>query len=69
MARYPAGRAIPTTDGFYRPDRSRSLTRNRLGLSIMTAIASPHSGKLDLSDASPGPVARIVPRRADAAEL
>jgi signal transduction histidine kinase len=51
---------------FYRLDQSRSLPGNGLGLSIVTAIASLHWGKLHLEDAAPGLVARIVLPRADA---
>ena len=45
---------------FYRLDRSRNLPGNGLGLSIVTAIASLHWGKLYLEDAAPGLIARIV---------
>ena len=67
------GPGIPPTerarvvDRFYRLDHSRSLPGNGLGLSIVTAIASLHWGKLDLADASPGLIARIVLPRAEAA--
>ncbi|MBO0737450.1 MAG: HAMP domain-containing histidine kinase, partial [Alphaproteobacteria bacterium] len=52
-------------DRFYRLDQSRSLPGNGLGLSIVTAIASLHWGKLCLEDAAPGLVARIVLPRAE----
>src|SRR5215813_3901427 len=67
------GPGIPPTerarvvDRFYRLDHSRSLPGNGLGLSIVTAIASLHWGKLDLADASPGLIARVVLPRAEAA--
>jgi signal transduction histidine kinase len=67
------GPGIPPTerarvvDRFYRLDQSRSVRGNGLGLSIVTAIASLHWGELDLADASPGLIARIVLPRADAA--
>jgi signal transduction histidine kinase len=69
------GPGIPPTerahviDRFYRLDESRSLPGNGLGLSIVTAIASLHSGELDLADASPGLIARIVLPRAETAAL
>jgi signal transduction histidine kinase len=52
---------------FYRLDRSRSLPGNGLGLSIVTAIASLHWGRLYLEDAKPGLIARIVLPRAEGA--
>jgi len=67
------GPGIPPTerarvvDRFYRLDQSRCLPGNGLGLSIVTAIASLHWGKLDLADASPGLIARVVLPRAEAA--
>jgi signal transduction histidine kinase len=66
------GPGIPPTerarviDRFYRLDESRSLPGNGLGLSIVTAIASLHSGELDLADASPGLIARVILPRAEA---
>ena len=63
----PAERAR-VVDRFYRLDNSRSLPGNGLGLSIVTAIASLHWGKLELADAFPGLLARVVlPREAAAA--
>jgi signal transduction histidine kinase len=56
-------------DRFYRLDHSRSLPGNGLGLSIVAATASLHWGRLDLADASPGLVARLVLPRAEAAAL
>jgi signal transduction histidine kinase len=59
------GPGIPTeelprvTERFYRLDQSRSLPGNGLGLSIVSAIATLHGGKLYLSDAAPGLIARI----------
>jgi signal transduction histidine kinase len=52
---------------FYRLDKSRSLPGNGLGLSIVAATASLHSGKLELEDAAPGLIARIILRRAETA--
>ncbi len=73
----PASERSRVVDRFYRLDQSRSLPGNGLGLSIVTAIASLHSGKLHLEDAVPGLVARIVlprpdvavPQRATSAEM
>jgi signal transduction histidine kinase len=67
------GPGIPVTERprvverFYRLDRSRSLPGNGLGLSIVTAVASLHWGRLCLEDAAPGLAARIVLPRAEAA--
>ena len=61
----PAAERSRVVDRFYRLDQSRSLPGNGLGLSIVTAIASLHSGKLHLEDAVPGLVARIVLPRPD----
>jgi signal transduction histidine kinase len=63
----PAAERSRVVDRFYRLDQSRSLPGNGLGLSIVTAIASLHSGKLHLEDAVPGLVARIVLPRPDVA--
>ena len=52
---------------FYRLDRSRSLPGNGLGLSIVTAIASLHWGRLCLEDGAPGLIARIMLPRAEPA--
>jgi signal transduction histidine kinase len=62
----PSGERSRVVDRFYRLDRSRSLPGNGLGLSIVTAIASLHWGKLYLEDAKPGLIARIVLPRAEA---
>ncbi|MBV8334217.1 MAG: HAMP domain-containing histidine kinase [Alphaproteobacteria bacterium] len=56
-------------DRFYRLDRSRSRPGNGLGLSIVSAIATLHRGQLNLSDAAPGLIARIVLPRCDPVEL
>ena len=61
----PAAERSRVADRFYRLDQSRSLPGNGLGLSIVTAIASLHWGKLHLEDAAPGLLARIVLPRAD----
>jgi hypothetical protein len=63
----PSAERSRVVDRFYRLDRSRSLPGNGLGLSIVTAIASLHWGKLYLEDAKPGLIARIVLPRAEAA--
>jgi signal transduction histidine kinase len=68
------------TERFYRMDRSRHQPGNGLGLAIVSAIASLHSGKLVLANASPGLRASILlpsadpeqapsPRGSDAASL
>ena len=62
----PAAERSRVVDRFYRLDQSRSLPGNGLGLSIVTAIASLHSGKLYLEDANPGLIARMILPRADA---
>ena len=62
----PEAERSRVVDRFYRLDQSRSLPGNGLGLSIVTAIASLHSGKLHLEDADPGLVARMILPRADA---
>jgi signal transduction histidine kinase len=71
------GPGVPVADlgrlceRFYRVDRSRHLPGNGLGLSIVTAIARQHGGKLVLMNANPGLEARLVlpplPGRQDAA--
>jgi signal transduction histidine kinase len=48
------------TERFYRLDHSRNLPGNGLGLSIVSAIATLHGGALQLEDAAPGLLARIV---------
>jgi signal transduction histidine kinase len=63
----PSAERSRVVDRFYRLDHSRSLPGNGLGLSIVTAIASLHWGKLYLDDANPGLLARIILPRADAA--
>jgi signal transduction histidine kinase len=55
----PAKELPRVTERFYRLDQSRSLPGNGLGLSIVSAIATLHGGKLYLSDAAPGLIARI----------
>ncbi len=60
----PADHLPHVTERFYRVDRSRGTAGNGLGLSIVTAIAKLHDGRLELSDAAPGLLARLVlPRR------
>lgn len=60
------GPGIPTeelprvTERFYRVDPSRSLPGNGLGLSIVSAIATLHAGKLMLENGVRGLIARIT---------
>jgi signal transduction histidine kinase len=56
----PVAERSRVVDRFYRLDQSRGLPGNGLGLSIVTAIAVLHRGRLDLEDAAPGLAARIV---------
>lgn len=55
---------------FYRVDRSRHLPGNGLGLSIVTAIARQHGGRLVVANAAPGLEVRLelppLPERQDA---
>ena len=62
----PPAERSRVVERFYRLDHSRSLPGNGLGLSIVTAIASLHGGKLHLEDAAPGLLARVMLPRADA---
>jgi signal transduction histidine kinase len=56
----PAGERANVVRRFYRLDPSRSQPGNGLGLSIVSAVAILHRGKLVLEDGHPGLVARIV---------
>lgn len=56
----PANELPKVTERFYRLDRSRNLPGNGLGLSIVQAIATMHGGELQLENAAPGLIARIV---------
>jgi signal transduction histidine kinase len=56
----PAPERPKVTERFYRLDQSRNLPGNGLGLSIVSAIATLHGGALQLEDAAPGLLARIV---------
>jgi signal transduction histidine kinase len=56
----PDGEREKVTQRFYRVDKSRHLPGNGLGLSIVSATAKAHDGKLVLEDGAPGLVARIV---------
>jgi hypothetical protein len=56
----PAAERPRVTERFYRLDQSRNLPGNGLGLSIVSAIATLHGGALQLEDAAPGLLARIV---------
>jgi signal transduction histidine kinase len=62
----PAAERPRVVERFYRLDRSRSLPGNGLGLSIVSAIASLHRGRLCLDDGAPGLIARIVMPRIEA---
>ncbi|MDQ2988714.1 MAG: HAMP domain-containing histidine kinase, partial [Pseudomonadota bacterium] len=55
----PHDELAKVTGRFYRLDRSRSLPGNGLGLSIVAAIATLHSGALQLAD-DKGLIARIA---------
>jgi signal transduction histidine kinase len=61
----PSAERSRVIERFYRLDQSRSLPGNGLGLSIVAATASLHWGKLELEDAAPGLIARIVLPRAN----
>jgi signal transduction histidine kinase len=61
----PQAERSHVVERFYRLDQSRSLPGNGLGLSIVAATASLHRGKLELEDAAPGLIARIVLPRAE----
>ena len=61
----PSAERARVVERFYRLDQSRSLPGNGLGLSIVAATASLHWGKLELADAAPGLVARVVLPRAN----
>jgi signal transduction histidine kinase len=56
----PAGERDKVTQRFYRLDKSRHMPGNGLGLSIVSATATSHDGKLVLEDGAPGLIARIV---------
>ena len=56
----PDGELGNVTQRFYRLDKSRHMPGNGLGLSIVSATAKSHDGKLVLEDAGPGLIARIV---------
>lgn len=56
----PAADLSRVTQRFYRLDQSRHLPGNGLGLAIVAAIAALHGGRLELADAGPGLLARIV---------
>ena len=45
---------------FYRVDRARALPGNGLGLAIVSAIATLHGGRLQLSNAAPGLRAAVM---------
>jgi signal transduction histidine kinase len=61
----PAAEWSRVVERFYRLDHSRSLPGHGLGLSIVTAIASLHWGRLCLEDGAPGLIARLILPRAE----
>ena len=61
----PQAERSHVVERFHRLDQSRSLPGNGLGLSIVAATASLHWGKLELEDAAPGLIARIILPRAE----
>ncbi|WP_343728453.1 HAMP domain-containing sensor histidine kinase [Duganella sp.] len=56
----PEAERDKVTQRFYRLDKSRHMPGNGLGLSIVSATATSHDGKLVLEDGAPGLIARIV---------
>ncbi|MYM33841.1 HAMP domain-containing protein [Duganella sp. FT94W] len=56
----PEAERDKVTQRFYRVDKSRHLPGNGLGLSIVSATAKSHDGRLVLEDNAPGLTARIV---------
>jgi signal transduction histidine kinase len=56
----PAAELPRLTERFYRMDRARSQPGNGLGLAIVSAIATLHGGRLQLSTAQPGLRASIL---------
>lgn len=60
----PVGERENVTQRFYRLDKSRGLPGNGLGLAIVSATASLHTGRLNLEDGAPGLIASIVLPRA-----
>ncbi|GAB3470652.1 ATP-binding protein [Massilia terrae] len=66
----PAADLARVFERFYRVDRSRHLPGNGLGLSIVTAIARQHGGRLVVANVSPGLEVRLelpsLPARQDA---
>lgn len=56
----PAGEIGKVTRRFYRLDRSRNRPGTGLGLSLVSAIATLHGGRLDLVDNAPGLRACLV---------
>jgi signal transduction histidine kinase len=56
----PAAELGRVCERFYRVDRSRHLPGNGLGLSIVSAIAQMHGGRLRLNNADPGLEVRLL---------
>jgi signal transduction histidine kinase len=64
----PAAELPRLTERFYRMDRSRSQPGNGLGLAIVSAIATLHGGRLQLTNREPGLQAAILLPEAQAPE-
>jgi len=64
----PAGERDRVTERFVRLEQSRNMPGSGLGLSLAKAVMTYHGGRLELADAKPGLVVRMVfPHREPAA--